>query len=118
MPDLAKLVPPIAPKREAPGSGHTGFDRVSQLALGLPHTADAVIAMTALALKAQSAIDDAEKRREWESEHKIEPFGSKNLEAEPPAPQPSTIVDKPKPSHPAPVAGARRNLVPKKEPNT
>jgi hypothetical protein len=52
------MAAPTAPKREAPGSGHPSFGRVSQVAAlargwfkaqGLPHTADAVVAMTALA---------------------------------------------------------------------
>ena len=67
---------PTAPYREPPkppSSGHAGFDRVAQLALlargwlkaqGLPHSADAVIAMAALAMTAERDAREAEKPRQ------------------------------------------------------
>lgn len=60
-----------APRREAIGSGHAGFDRVAEVAAlargwlkaqSLPHTADAVVAMAALALKIEREARDEAKR--------------------------------------------------------
>ena len=64
------MAAPTAPHPEKPSSGHRGFDRVSERAAlarkgeelvqdsQIPFTADAVIALTALALKAEREIDD------------------------------------------------------------
>ena len=89
IPSKASMTVPIAPHRVAPGSGHAGFDHVSQLALlargwfkgqGLPHTADAVIAMAALALKAERDARDADKRSAAPGvrRRQIEPKGEPN----------------------------------------
>ena len=82
--DTPLMAVPTAPHRQAPGSGHAGFDRVANVAAlargwfkaqGLPHSADAVVAMAALSLKAERDARDEAKRATWESENKIEPPG-------------------------------------------
>jgi hypothetical protein len=107
MPTKALMTVPRAPNRTPPPPyGRDGFNRVAVLAnvarnwlrgQQLPTTGDAVIAMTALALKEQRRLDEEVKRAAWEAEHQIEP--------------PSTVAAKPSAS--APVTGARRPVAKK-----
>ncbi len=116
--DTLLLKPPLAPRRSPPRPhGADGFDRVAALAAlargwfklqALSHTGGDVIEMTAMALKVQREIDDAEKRAAWESEHRIEPSNGG---------RPKTGMDDPpsSPLKPAAPGVRRRQIEPKGE---
>ena len=89
-------------------------------AQGLPHSADAVVAMAALALTVEREAREAEKRREWESENKIAPPEPNGSESEPngspdrPAATGSEAREAEKPRQVPPAPGhARRAAHPK-----